>query len=302
MSGSKIIGVVAGSSSDAIIDNLHNRGFKVAAVFGPGDHYGLDLPEYKLVEDLSNYKGVIDFFSSLSIDYVIIATGHVLAISLIPKLEGEGILTNLSYEKCKLLKDKAKFKKNLRKFGYLTPNFTLISSKQEALSIRNKVKLPIVVKSNLDATQPVKVHNLLDFDKAVESVLITNTQVLIEEYIDGNDCTVAVVTSGDIVKSLGVTYYSKAKEYKLAGFDGAYSEKMPKDIEDELCHLSEKLVMDFSIPSLIRVDFIIKEERFYILEVNSVIITGYNGSAYPFFKRKGFDVADIMVSACPYLY
>jgi predicted Fe-Mo cluster-binding NifX family protein len=40
----------------------------------------------------------------------------------------------------------------------------------------------------------------------------------------------------------------------------------------------------------------------YILEVNAVIVTGYNGSAYPFFHSKGIDIAKIMTDTIEAIY
>jgi len=93
----------------------------------------------------------------------------------------------------------------------------------------SKISIPCVVKSAVDAVQPVKANSVAELKEAVEKVRATNTAVLIEEYIKGNDCTVAVESDGKNVRSLGVTYYCKAKEYKLKGFEGAYSKKMSED-------------------------------------------------------------------------
>ncbi|TOG29626.1 carboxylate--amine ligase, partial [Vibrio parahaemolyticus] len=84
-------------------------------------------------------------------------------------------------------------------------------------------------------------------------------------------------------------------EYNLKGFSGADSVKMSQLQEEEICDLSRKLIEEFDIPSLVRVDFIVKDDLIYILEVNSVIVTGFNGSAYPFFIQKGIDISEVMV-------
>jgi len=95
-----------------------------------------------------------------------------------------------------------------------------------------------------------------------------------------------------------VTYYCKAKEYKLKGFEGAYSKKMSEDKESEICKIAVQIVEQLGFTGLLRIDFIVDEcsEKVYVLELNTVIVTGYKGSAYPFFKKQGIDIAEVMIS------
>jgi len=59
----------------------------------------------------------------------------------------------------------------------------------------------VSLKSAVDAVQPVKANSVAELKEAVEKVRATNTAVLIEEYIKGNDCTVAVESDGKNVRS-----------------------------------------------------------------------------------------------------
>lgn len=295
MNNKIVIGLIAGSSSDSLILKLQNLGYIVAAVFGDENEPGNQDADYSLITDLKDTDSIIDFFSYLSTNYILIGTGHILAINLIPKLESAGFITNLNFNVCDLLKDKINFKKKLLELNYLTPDFFEASSYDEYIKQVHKVILPVVVKSHIDKTQPVKVNTLNELNDAVNDVLLTNSKVLIEQYIAGNDCTVAVVRNSEGVRDLGVTYYSKAKEYNLKGFDNAYSTKLSVTLEEQVRLISRELIADVGIPSLVRVDFIIEDQRIYILEVNSVMVTGFTGSAYPFFKARNIDVAKIMV-------
>lgn len=291
----KTIGVIAGSSSDSIVERLSERGYDTVVVFGFGDKTSNVGYTKKLVTDLSNTSEITQFFIESSVDMVVIATGHVLAISLIPILEENGIITNLSYEKCLLLKDKVKFKEAMLDRGYLTPDYYVVENKEDLVKIKAALVYPLVVKSHIDTTQPEKIFNFAELSKIVDHILSSGAKALVEQFIDGNDCTVAVRNSCGSTKDFGVTYYSKAKEYNLKGFSGADSVKMSQLQEEEICDLSRKLIEEFDIPSLVRVDFIVKDELIYILEVNSVIVTGFNGSAYPFFIQKGIDISEVMV-------
>lgn len=291
----QMIGVIAGSSSDSIVKKLSERGYETAVVFGEKDDFSNIEFTKNIITDLSNSSAIIDFFVKNNVEWVVIATGHFLAISLIPLLEGNGMITNLSYEKCQLLKDKIKFKEAMISKGYLTPKYYVLDKIQDLIKLKEELAYPIVIKSNIDTTQPEKVFNYKDLTSTAESIISDGAKVLIEEFIDGNDCTVAVKNVDGYVKDFGVTYYCKAKEYNLKGFLGADSVQMSTREEIEICHLSRKLIEDFNIPSLVRVDFIVRNGHAYILEVNSVIVTGFNGSAYPFFLDKGIDISEVMI-------
>lgn len=82
---------------------------------------------------------------------------------------------------------------------------------------------PCVIKSTIDLFQPIEMHTFAEFEEFMDEKisLLDETDLLIEEFIDGYDCTVAVACNGEEIKNYGVTYYSKAKEYGLKGFDKA---------------------------------------------------------------------------------
>ncbi|WP_265445378.1 ATP-grasp domain-containing protein [Acetivibrio straminisolvens] len=294
------IGLIAGHSGDSLTDILKRKGYRVAIVGGVKNEPGMDKADFELVEDLSNYKEIIGFFREHEVNKVIIGTGHHKAILLADVLEKSGIKTNINYSKSLLAKDKIKFKEELIKLEIATPKYLSIDVNKDVSidEITGKIAIPCVVKSSVDAIQPVKANSVAELKEAIEKVKATNTVVLIEEYIKGNDCTVAVESNGKNIRSLGVTYYCKAKEYRLKGFDGAYSRKMSEDKESEICKIAVEIAKQLGFTGLLRIDFIVDEcsEKVYVLELNTVIVTGYKGSAYPFFKKQGIDIAEVMIS------
>jgi len=294
------IGLIAGHSGDSLTDILKRKGYGVAIVGGAKNEPGMDKADFILVEDLSRPREIISFFKEHEVNKVIIGTGHYKAIVLSNALERSGFKTNINYSNSILAKDKLKFKEELLRINIATPKYLSIDVNENISidEITGKIAVPCVVKSTIDAVQPVKVNSAIELKEAIENVKATNTVVMIEEYIKGNDCTVAVESDGKNVRSLGVTYYSKAKEYKLKGFDEAYSRKMSEDKEAELNKVAIQIVKQLGFTGLLRIDFIIAEnsEEIYVLELNTVIVTGYKGSAYPFFKEQGIDIAEVMIS------
>lgn len=295
----KCIGLIAGHSGDSLTDKLKNKGYAVALVGGRENEPGMNKADFILIEDLSNHQKIASFFMEHYVNKVIVGTGHSKAINLVEYLHNRGLATNINHSKSLLAKDKIKFKNELIDIKVKTPKFMSINVDEDVpfKAILDKIKIPCVIKSTTDAVQPQKVDTILELQDAIENVKATNTVVLIEEYIKGNDCTVAVVSDCNNVRSLGVTYYSKAKEYNLKGFDDAYSKKLSDEKELELNSLATQIVEKLEFKGVSRVDFIIDEKsgENYVLELNTVIVTGYNGSAYPFLKEQGIDIAEIMI-------
>ncbi|WP_428260206.1 ATP-grasp domain-containing protein [Gallibacter sp. Marseille-QA0791] len=288
-----MIGLIAGKSGDSLTDELHKRGYSVAIVCGKDNEPGVDKADTSLVADLSRHEEIYDFFSSHSICKVIFGTGHRLAFDLAEYLISKGFLVNIDVEKSSMAKDKWRFKKALNSINVNTPQAVIINSVNECERIET-FGFPCVVKSVIDTVLPCKVDNVFELREAIAEVLKTKSQAFVEKYIDGNDCTVMVASDGYTVRNYGVTYYSKAKEYKLRGFNNAHSNRMTSKEERKVCEIAEKIVCQLQFKGLVRVDFIISDEV-YVLELNSVIVTGYTGSAYPFFEKGGINVASLAI-------
>ena len=62
------------------------------------------------------------------------------------------------------------------------------------------------------------------------------------------------------------------------------------------CKIASDIVRKIGFSGLVRIDFIISE-KIYVLELNSVIVTGYHGSAYPFFEKQGINIATKAINA-----
>lgn len=296
----KCIGLIAGHSGDSLTEKLQNKGYAVALVGGCENEPGMNKADFTLIQDLSNHHKITSFFMNHDVNKVIVGTGHSKAIELVEYIHSRGMITNINHSKSLLAKDKIKFKNELIKIKVKTPKYLSINVDDliPIEKIVDEIKIPCVIKSTTDAIQPQKVDTISELKAAIENVKATNTVVLVEEYIKGNDCTVAVVSDIKNVRGLGVTYYSKAKEYKLKGFNDAYSRKLPDEKELELNLLATQIVEKLKFTGVLRVDFIIDEKsgESFVLEINTVIVTGYNGSAYPFFKEQGIDIAEVMIT------
>lgn len=291
----EIIGLIAGSSGDSLVDELHLQDKLVAIVCGRISDFGYDNADYKIVEDLTHREEIYNFFNKLNVNKVILGTGHFIAFELVKFLSSKGIRFSIDISNSEFAKDKAKFLKDVRMHGFIVPGHKIIDNYKELIETPlNSIRFPVVLKSNIDKTQPVNVFTYEEFMKYGKIIVDSNSTIIVEDYIRGNDCTVAISFDGTKIKDFGVTYYSKAKEYKLIGFREAKSEKMSEEIEKKIIDIARQLVLKYRFIGLTRTDFIVDEE-IYLLEINTVMVTGYHGSAYPFFKKMKINIAKELI-------
>ncbi|HHT7189438.1 TPA: ATP-grasp domain-containing protein [Bacillus cereus] len=296
------IGLIAGSSGDSLTDALHNRGYTVALVAGKEKEPGIDKADKKIITDLSNFYEIEEFFHNNKVQFIILGTGHSKAFRLASHLEKLGFYTSVDIPKSQIAKDKIKFKKELDRIEVPTPQYMSFNSDYDLENIVNSVGIPCVVKSPVDLIQPQKVNSKIELEEAILELLALKGEVLIERFISGVDCTVPVLSDGENVKSLGVTYYNKAVEYQLKGFENIYHPKLSKEVEREIEKLSINIIKEMGFKGLVRLDYIIENQKIYVLELNSVIMTGYNCTSYPFFKEKGIDIAQEMIDNAMKIY
>lgn len=296
------IGLIAGKSGDSLTDELQKRGYGVVLIAGKDSEPGMDKADFKLATDLDNHQEVVDCFKKHNVNYVIMGTGHIKAIRLAEVLGKSGFALSIDVKVSGLAKDKVAFKRKLEEMGFPTPSYLSFMDQYNIDEVISEIGLPCVVKSSVDATLPRRASNAAELDEAIKEVIATGNEVLVEKYIKGNDLTVGVACDGNNTKALGVVYYSKAKECKLKGFEEAYSERLSQAVEGQLNKISEDVVNNLKIIGLSRLDFIVENDIPYILELNSVIVTGYTGMTYPFFKDAGIDLPKEMIENALKIY
>ncbi|HOO42290.1 MAG TPA: D-alanine--D-alanine ligase [Bacteroidales bacterium] len=123
-----------------------------------------------------------------------------------------------------------------------------------------------------------KVREQEDLLSAVEEALKEDTQVLIEEYIEGTEVTNGIMKTREKAYVLPVTEIVPHKECEFfdynAKYKGASAEITPARISPELTERVQQttsLIYDTLVcRGIVRVDYIIRENEVYFLEVNTV--------------------------------
>lgn len=139
------------------------------------------------------------------------------------------------------------------------------------------VGLPCFVKPNCGGSSlgTSRVNQTEDLHLALDKAFQVDDHVIIEEFIGGTEVTCGVIVWQGNVMALPITEIVSKKEFfdYEAKYQGLSEEITPARISPELTaqiqQLSEDIYRKLECRGMIRVDYIIKEQTPYVIEVNT---------------------------------
>ena len=148
-------------------------------------------------------------------------------------------------------------------------------------AVLDELKLPVFVKPNesgssLGISKVKAVENLLP---AIEKAFKEDTQVLVEEFIEGRELTIGVYKAGGYLRALPATEIVSKNEffdYEAKYTPGVTSEITPAPIDNQLKEQLENKAMyiyrHLNCRGIVRMDFILERNtnKLFFLEVNSM--------------------------------
>ena len=175
--------------------------------------------------------------------------------------------------------NKFKCNKALQKLGYSIADSILINSENyKPEEINQQIKLPFIVKPNQAGSSNgiSLVKNIGMLHEGIQTALEHDNDVIIEEYIDGTEISCGVFKIKDDIILLPITeiisendffdyeakYHNKSKEITPA--------RISKKQKEEVHLITKKIYEQLELRGLCRVDYIIKENKPYIIEINTI--------------------------------
>ncbi|MEA2013173.1 MAG: D-alanine--D-alanine ligase, partial [Verrucomicrobiota bacterium] len=174
-------------------------------------------------------------------------------------------------------------KRILEEHAVLTPQYRAIETSDAPFP--EELKLPFIVKpANEGSTFGLSIVNYKnEWKNALENAFEKDTLVLAEEYIKGTEITVGII-NGEALPVIEII-----PPGKLFDLDAKYFYKNgktqylcpPENVDKEHCKkaqkIAEKCFRILDAKDILRVDIIIKNLSFYVLEANS--IPGFTASS-----------------------
>lgn len=151
-----------------------------------------------------------------------------------------------------------------------------------ASQVSGQLKMPLFVKPNNGGSSigMSKVDKAEDLEGAIEKAFKEDSQVLVEEMIQGREFTVGVFkTKGNIIV-LPITEVKAHDDKAFFDFEAKYqgksTETTPAEVEDRVADkirdAARRIYLVFNCRGVVRIDFIYNEETDspYMLEINTI--------------------------------
>lgn len=153
------------------------------------------------------------------------------------------------------------------------------NEKYDKTDILRHVGIPCFVKPNNGGSScgTSKVKKMEDFDAAMELAFKEDNEVIIEEFIQGTEISCGVVKTKTFASVLPITEIVPKNEF--FDYEAKYTAGMSEEITParisknmyELCQQYTSQIYDFlGCQGIVRVDYIIRNEMLYFLEINTV--------------------------------
>lgn len=194
-------------------------------------------------------------------------------------------LLNIPYSTCNVHSSSLTFNKwfcnnYLRSTGILMAD-SLKLTKGDSVNqeeIIEKLGLPIFVKPNAGGSSfgITKVKTIEELEPAIQNAWKESDQALVEQFIDGKEFTCGALKINGKVKVFPVTevlpkneFFDFEAKYTPGATEEITPARLPEILYKKCQELTEQIYKLCECSGIVRIDFILKNEVFYFLEVNT---------------------------------
>lgn len=174
--------------------------------------------------------------------------------------------------------DKILTKKILGIEKILSPRYWIFNPKEKSISewiLNHTIDYPVIVKPNKEGST-LGIHRVYqpsELEPALKDATSFGGEILIEELIEGREITVAIDEEHvypiiEIIPHSG--FYDFQSKYTKGSTEYDIPAKISKNLENDINRVTRKIYDVLKCEGAVRVDYIIKEDQFYCLEVNTI--------------------------------
>ena len=206
---------------------------------------------------------------------VIVQLGGQTPLKIAAALEAEGIpILGTSPDAIDLAEDRERFQKLLQKLDLLQPENGIAHSAEEARAIVDRIGLPVVIRPSyvLGGRAMEVVHQITDLERYMrDAVVVSGTNpVLIDRFLNNAiEVDVDALCDGTDVYIGGIMEH--IEEAGIHSGDSACSlppQHLSDDILAKIRLQTSKLAFALNVVGLMNIQFAIREDKIYLLEVN----------------------------------
>ncbi|WP_120500627.1 carbamoyl-phosphate synthase large subunit [Roseovarius sp. EL26] len=206
---------------------------------------------------------------------VIVQFGGQTPLKLANALEAEGIpILGTSPDAIDLAEDRERFQALVNQLGLKQPNNGLASTDAQALAIADEIGFPLVIRPSyvLGGRAMEIVRDTAQLERYINEAVVVSgdSPVLLDSYLSGAiECDVDALCDGEKVHVTGIMQH--IEEAGVHSGDSACS-LPPYSLSDEIIaeikKQSEALALALNVRGLMNVQFAVKDDEIYLIEVN----------------------------------
>ncbi|MBP7049828.1 MAG: carbamoyl-phosphate synthase large subunit [Phycisphaerae bacterium] len=221
------------------------------------------------------FEDVMSIVETEKPDGVIVQFGGQTPLKLAVPLEKAGVrIVGTSPDSIDLAEDRERFNKLVAKLGLFQPESGTATSYEQTLAIANQLGYPLLIRPSfvLGGRAMRVVHDENGLRTCVQEAIEASEEhpILIDKFLgDATELDVDAISDGRTVVIGGIMEH--IEEAGVHSGDSACSippVNLKKQVIDEVMRQTKLLAMNLHVQGLMNVQYAIKEDRIYILEVN----------------------------------
>jgi carbamoyl-phosphate synthase large subunit len=206
---------------------------------------------------------------------VIVQFGGQTPLKLAKALEAEGIpILGTSPDAIDLAEDRERFQALVNQLGLKQPKNGIASTDAQALEIATEIGFPLVIRPSyvLGGRAMEIVRDMDQLKRYISDAVVVSgdSPVLLDSYLSGAvECDVDALCDGENVHVSGIMQH--IEEAGVHSGDSACSlppHSLSKEITDALIEQTEALAKALNVVGLMNVQFAVKDDEIYLIEVN----------------------------------
>lgn len=271
-------------SGDIVCQYLDKEKYNVYKVLIEEHNWVAEYEGNQSVVDKNDFSVVIAG-SKVKFDAVFIAIHGTPAED--GRLQGYLDMMGIPYNCCGVMTaaitfDKSRTKEYLRQFGILSAQ-SVVAKRDDDRSqlsqrINKELTYPLFVKPNKNGSSygASKVDTADALDAAIRLAFDYDDEILAEEYIKGTEVTCGVIRYQGRVTALPLTEIRSKNAFfdYQAKYEGHSREVTPAEIDPAIAQkiqgTSAAIYEKLDFKGMCRIDYILRDGQYYMLEVNSV--------------------------------
>ena len=226
------------------------------------------------------------YFEPMNIEYVmnvikkenpkgvLVQFGGQTAINLAEKLDQEGIkILGTSLKSINAVEDRKVFEKLLKELGIPQPKGLAVNTTTQALNAVKELGYPVLVRPSyvIGGRGMQVVYNdeeLLTY--ITEALKFSNEHpVLIDQYIEGQEVELDAISDGRDILIPGICEHIERAGVHSGDSMSIYpSQNISRKNEKIMTKYAAKIAQKLNIKGLMNIQFIIKDDKVYVIEVN----------------------------------